>query len=496
MEGIKKTGFYLKLFFWSVMGALTISLISLYCLVRISDLAVGDYRYGYLLYIGRAIEKSNNYRPVSKINVNKVKDPPLPQGDTMNLLKLTEFGPDLGESATNTEKRTRPLLWLASQEGIILSSNTDLALPIDWKDLKLPKKIHGMESNEDNILEPKTFIVKLNTSPTTYLISHNERTLFQGPYLLIQGTHTFTTAALAVFLALSISFYYLRRKSSEARKVLAKLEAGDLKARFEIKRYDEFGNLILDFNRMADEIEKLVKRVQDTEVSRSNLLQELGHDLRTPMTSLTTAFETIKLHHDQLTSEECQEIFAMITTDIRYFKELLDKLTLVATIDGPHYKASTETINLNSLLETEVFSRQIAAGHELNWNLIQNESAPYILGDSHLITRLFRNAFDNASRYAASNITVKINIQKDKVEVLVMDDGPGMTTESLQSFGKRRERRLRKEKDPNDFSLGLGSVIMKTITQVHGGTLEMMNLISQEEIQGACLRVTFQKVQA
>ncbi|WP_408097168.1 ATP-binding protein [Peredibacter sp. HCB2-198] len=474
-----------------------ISLISLYTLVRISDVAVGDYRLGYLLYIGRSIEKSNNYRPVSKINVNKVKDPPLPQGDTLNLLKLTEFGPDLGESATTNEKRTRPLLWLASQEGIILSSNTDAPLPIDWRDLKLPKKIHGMESNESNILEPKTFVVKLNTTPTTYLISHNERTLFQGPYLLIQGTHTFTTAALAVFLALSISFYYLRRKSNEARKVLARLEAGDLKARFEINRYDEFGNLILDFNRMADEIEKLVKRVQDTEVSRTNLLQELGHDLRTPMTSLTTAFETLKLHHDQLSSEDCQEIFAMITTDIRYFKELLDKLTLVATIDGPHYKASTETIDLNSLLQTELYSRQIAAGHVLSWKFVQNDSVtPYILGDSHLITRLFRNAFDNASRYAASNITVKINVQKEKVEVLVMDDGPGLTAESLQSFGKRRERRQRKEKDPNDFSLGLGSVIMKTITQVHGGTIEMMNLISQEEIQGACLKVTFQKAQA
>lgn len=497
MEGIKKTGFYLKLFVLSVVGALTISLISLYCLVRISDLAVGDYRYGYLLYIGRAIEKSNNYRPVSKINVNKVKDPPLPQGDTLNLLKLTEFGPDLGESAAFTEKRTRPLLWLASQEGIILSSNTDVALPIDWKDLRLPKKIHGMESNETNILEPKTFIVKLNTTPTTYLISHNERTLFQGPYLFIQGTHTFTTAALAVFLALSISFYYLRRKSSEARKVLAKLASGDLKARFEIKRYDEFGSLILDFNRMADEIEKLVKRVQDTEVSRSNLLQELGHDLRTPLTSLTTAFETIKLHLELLSQEERQEIFSMITTDIRYFKELLDKLTLVATIDGPHYKSSTEKINLNSLLETEVYSRQIAAGHELNWRLVQNETiSPYILGDSHLITRLFRNAFDNASRYAVNNITVKISVQKDKVEVLVMDDGPGLTAESISSFGKRRERRQRKEKDPEDFSLGLGSVIMKTITQVHGGTIEMMNMMTQEQVQGACLKVTFQKIQA
>jgi methyl-accepting chemotaxis protein len=278
-------------------------------MVRISDMAVGDYRYGYLLYVARTIEKSNIYQPVSKINVNKVKAPPEPAGDSLNLLKITEFGQDFAEEGA--EKRPKPNLWLVSEEGIVLSANNKNPLPIEWKKLRVPKKIHGIESNEEKFgFEPKTFAVKLDTTPVTYIVSRNERALFQGPYLLIQGAHTFTTAALAVFLALSISFYYLRRKSTEARKVLGKLEAGDLKARFEIKRFDEFGNLILDFNRMAEEVERLVMRLRETELSRSNLLQELGHDLRTPLTSLTTAFETLSEYHDQLTTDDRGELFA------------------------------------------------------------------------------------------------------------------------------------------------------------------------------------------
>ncbi|MFP5385513.1 MAG: ATP-binding protein [Bacteriovoracia bacterium] len=488
-----KVFFYFKLFFISIVGALTISLISLYCLVRISDVAVENYRYGYLMYVARVIEKSNNYQPVSKINVNKVNAPPAPTNDSLNLLKITEFGTDIGDPVS--EKMPKPSLWLVSNEGKILSANTSATLPSEWKKLRRPKKIHGIRMNEDKFgIEPKTFIVKLDTTPVTYLVSRNERSLFQGPYLLIQGTHTFTTAALAVFLALSISFYYLRRKSSEARKVLMKLGSGDLKARFEIKKFDEFGSLILDFNRMADEIERLVMRLRETEISRSNLLQELGHDLRTPLTSLNTAFETLNMHHEELSIDEKNELFSMISTDIRYFKDLLDKLTLVATIDGPHYKSSTERIDLSGLLTTELLSRQIGS-QNLNWNFFLEETAtPYILGDSHLITRLFRNAFDNASKFANNNITVKINDLRDKVEVLVMDDGPGLSEEALQSFGKRRERRQRKEKDPDDFSLGLGSVIMKTIAQVHGGHVEMLNILSSGSISGACLKVTFQKI--
>lgn len=489
-----KVPLYLRLFSLSVVGALTISLISIYCFIRLSDMAVAEYRYGYFMYLARAIEKKNNYQPVSKINVNNVDTPPVVQSETsFNLLKLTDFGHDLG--LPGDEASPKPSLWLVGQKGRILSSTTEKPLPIEWETLELPTKTHKLiTSGQNYIWEPKAFILKLDTTPVTYLVSYNDRALIHGPYLFIQGAHTFTTAVFAVFLALSLTFYYLRRKSKESRKVLARLGSGDLKARFEIKRFDEFGNLLIDFNRMADEIERLVVRLQDTEISRSNLLQELGHDLRTPLTSLNTAFETLREHNDLLSPEDRGEIFSMIGTDIRYFKDLLEKLTLIATIDGPHYKSTTEMIDLTNLLETEVSSRQIASGESLKWKLIKpEESAPVILGDNHLITRLFRNAFDNASRYAANQITVTINALKDQVEILVMDDGPGLTEEAIKSFGKRRERRLRKDKDPNDFSLGLGSVIMKTIAQVHGGQLEMMNR-QDSSSSGACLRVKFNRI--
>lgn len=489
-----KVPLYIRLFLFSVVGALSISLISIYSFIRLSDMAVSEYRYGYFMYLARAIEKRNNYQPVSKINVNNVDTPPVVQNDTFNLLKLTDFGHDL--ELPGKESGPKPLLWLVAQKGRILSSTTERPLPIDWETLELPTKTHKLiTTGQDYIWEPKAFILKLDTTPVTYLVSYNDRALIQGPYLLIQGAHTFTTAVFAVFLALSLTFYYLRRKSKESRKVLARLGSGDLKARFEIKRFDEFGNLLIEFNRMADEIERLVVRLQDTEISRSNLLQELGHDLRTPLTSLSTAFETLKEHNEQLTHEERVEVFSMIGIDIRYFKDLLEKLTLIATIDGPHYKSTTEKIDLTSLLEMEVSSRQIASGETLKWELVKpNETAPIILGDNHLITRLFRNAFDNASRYANKKISISINILKDQVEVLVTDDGPGLTEEAIKSFGKRRERRIHKEKDPNDFSLGLGSVIMKTIAQVHGGQIEMMNRKDYLATSGACLKVKFNRV--
>lgn len=481
-----------------MLGALALSLISLFCLMQISEMVVEDYRYGYMLHVGRKVEKTSQKRPLTKINLDEYPPPPLPKADTLSLLKVTELAGSAPEPKPIKSKKVRskvpladkgpkPSLWLVSEEGKILSANTNHPLPKAWSKLPHPRRVHGL-ANTDDFIKPKTFIIKLNTTPRTYLVTHNERSLFQGPFLWIQGLHTFTTAALAVFLALSICFYYLRRKSVEARKVLGKLEAGDLKSRFEIKRFDQFGNLILDFNRMADEIERLVKRLNDTETSRSNLLQELGHDLRTPLTSLGTSFEALKFHSDKMNSEEKDEVFSMIDADIRYFRDLLEKLTIVATIDESHYKVTTTKIDLKSMLETELRNRQTSTGQEINWKLKAHTSNPtHIFGDFHLISRLFKNAFDNAARYAQGKIQVDIYPKKDTLEVVVVDDGPGLNEEALSSFGKRRERRQLKDRDARNYSLGLGSVIMRTIAEVHDGKISMTN----SPDGGACLKVVF-----
>lgn len=478
---------YLKLLLAGVAGALALSLISLVSLVQISDLVVEDYRYGYMMHIGRKIEKLSKNRPISRINLNRMPIPDLPSDDAFDMLKASELtGSPLGEGPV--ANKSKPYLWLVRENGLIVTSNATTPLPESWDQLPHPKKTHLLESNEPSFYLPKTFIMKLSTTPVTYLITHNERSLFQGPFLWIQGLHTFTTTAMAVFIALTISFFYLRRKSREARKVLKSLESGNLKARFEIKTFDQFGNLIGDFNRMADEIERLVRRLHDTETSRSNLLQELGHDLRTPLTSLGTSVEALKLYSQQMSLEERDEFFTMIDSDIRYFKELLDKLTIIATIDESHYKINTEKIDLAEFLELEIKTRQTASREGLHWNLnLDNQRKSKISGDFHLIQRLFKNAFDNAARYATSCINVELVTKDEVIEVNVTDDGPGLSTEALNSFGKRRERRLLKDREVRNFSLGLGSVIMKTIAEVHDANLIIVN----SPRGGASLKVAF-----
>jgi K+-sensing histidine kinase KdpD len=310
-----------------------------------------------------------------------------------------------------------------------------------------------------------------------------------GPLFLTPIILTFGTVVIALAIALSLIFYYLRKKSLEARQVLARLESGDLKARFKIERFDQSAGLILDFNRMAEEIEKLVMRLHTVESTRKNLLQELGHDLRTPLTSMNTAFETLKNYSDKMSGGDKQEMYDLISSEISYFKELLEKLITIASLDEPHYKKETEIIDVKELLAGELRTRVSASDKKIEWSLLETGSRTLVVGDVHLILRLFKNALDNAARYANHAVRVEIQNVDSFLQVRVIDDGSGLSEKNLQSFGTRRDYHGRQKDSKAHFSLGLGSVIMKTIAELHSGTIQIENLGSEGRVQGAMLTI-------
>lgn len=529
---------YLKVFLASISAALILSVISLLCLIKFSDLSFRAHRLNLMQFIARSIETNPNGlvlpdfpfspsrggQPPRRPEEGRGWPPPPPRfGSAGNPgfpppppedMMGRPPGPPMGPPPPGGMMMGRPPgpppggpefpeFWIISESGDVLSGDKT-RLPKAITALPKPTDVHGFSSTDRfwNFFD-RTSLMRLDHEPGAYLVIFERRNPFRGPLFFTQGIFTFATVVVALFFALTITFYYLRKKSEEARSVLLRLERGDLKARFEIKPFDEFGGLLLDFNRMAFEIERLVNRVRETESARSNLLSELGHDLRTPLTSLTTSFETLKFHFNKMTVSDRNEIFTMITAEVEYFKELLEKLMTIAELDEPHYKKSTDIIDLSSLVQQELRFRQSSnqSGKEWTFSAEALDGQPAaVLGDSYLMLRLLKNALDNASRYAKTkvHVAVKNHTGSDPhgyIEISIADDGPGLDEAGLANFGKRQERRKRREESTGlNFSLGLGSVIMKIIAELHGGYLEVANIESERGVQGAVLKVMIPKV--
>lgn len=494
--------FYLKSLVLGIGLALLLSLLALLGLSRVADLGASQHREEFFGFLAESLEQKIaglSDGDIRKMDMRELLEPGPPGFGSRGNGRFGSGHPpfpmppppprdDFGPGMPPPPGPRRPGgprfdFWIVDKDGQVLQSRGQQSLEFDWAQATKPTEPRKVVARDDFFrIQPGTYIVLLDRTPSTYLVIQEGRRFFQGPMLMAQVLTTFATVLAALILSASITFVYLRRKSSEARGVLRRLEQGDLKARFEIKRLDEFGSLLLDFNRMADEIERLVSRLHAAESARKELLQELGHDVRTPLTSLTTSFETFRQHHHQMTEAQRNEIGDMIGAEIEYLKELIEKLMQIASIDEPHYKRSTERLDLHALLEAEIRGRSQTSPHR--WSLAGGSAC--VMGDPHLILRLFKNAFDNAARFAQREVAVDVVREAGGVLVRVLDDGSGLSSADLESFGKRREQRIRREGSRLNFSLGLGSIIMKTIAELHEGRVEIVN---RDGGAGAELRV-------
>jgi len=159
----------------------------------------------------------------------------------------------------------------------------------------------------------------------------------------------------------------------------------------------------------------------------------------------------------------------------------VEDLFFIAELDEPRYKASTKRINVAELLSSEIKLRQAQAAQQCKWSFTGlpdgNQSQSWILGDPQLIRRLFKNALDNAAKYAKSAVHVQLAQTESMLEVKIEDDGKGILEGQAAAFGTRRAHRF--THGQNELSLGLGSVIMKTIAEMHDGRIEIHNRATQ-----------------
>lgn len=307
----------------------------------------------------------------------------------------------------------------------------------------------------------------------------------------------FIAITVAIFLASIVSlfflFYSMRERASLARQVIDNLKKGNLKSRFPIKRVDEVGQLMVEFNHMADEIELLVSRIKAGEEARINLLQELAHDLRTPVASLKSMLETLHMKREGLDQRLYEELTSLSIKEIDYFARLVEDLLLLAQVTEPKYSIKKSEMDIVELIDGEIeniATRYSAMGRDIRFQREFPQPALELKCDPHLMKRLVRNALENAYSFAKGNVSVAIRIDDEPAggfaSIVVIDDGPGLSSEALAAFGEKRITRVITEGGDGRVSVGLGSVIMKAVVGLHEGKLSVRNLYSESgAIQGA-----------
>lgn len=228
-------------------------------------------------------------------------------------------------------------------------------------------------------------------------------------------------------------------------------------------------NALVDSTCMAISEEKAVEK------SKDELIANLSHDLRTPLTSIIGYMSLLKMHQNSMLPAQRQEYLNIVFDKSLQMKSMTNDLFEYATLNFSHdKKLELEQIKISSLIE------QIAAGFALEAEKkqidIKTSCEPQdleIAVDVKKIVRMFNNLISNAVKYGvgAKNIYVSVKkISNDMVQIIVSNDGQAIPQDAL---GKLFDRfyRVEESRSPKTGGSGLGLAITKTIVEMHHGTI-------------------------
>lgn len=336
---------------------------------------------------------------------------------------------------------------------------------------------------------PPPFEVFASNKPETFFVSIFEAPRMPPPrnLMLITVIALIACTFISVGIALLYQFSKYRERATEAFEVLNQLKAGNLSVRMPVKKIDELAPLVTAFNHMADDLERMVENLRKADLARRQLLQDLAHDLRTPLTSLNAFFEILQHSSQKITEAERQEMLSLCFIEVEYFGRLVEDLLFLAQITEPKYSAGTEEINLYERIKEQVniFKTRYP---NLKFQIVlpQENPQPLIMGSAKLIDRLLRNAFENSTSFAKSQLRIELTEQGDEISIGLIDDGPGFSESALKEFGtKKASRVVSGDLEHKRISVGIGSVIMKEIAQLHSGSLKVENVYDTEGVAGA-----------
>ncbi|MDQ0214512.1 signal transduction histidine kinase [Oikeobacillus pervagus] len=289
---------------------------------------------------------------------------------------------------------------------------------------------------------------------------------------------------LLIFIPLSILFFFLltKRYSTYFNKIsngIRYLARGDFQHQVEIQSNDEFSDIANDINLASEKLKEAIVRGDFSESSKDQLVVNLAHDLRTPLTSVLGYLDII-LKDESLTKEQVRHFLMIAFTKSQRLEKLIDELFEITKMNYGMLPVDKKRFNLTDLLNQ--LNEELYPVYENN-HLIARLNCPThlpILGDGDLLARLFENLITNAIRYGYDGQYVDINgsIVGNEIVVQVMNYGDRIPPDDLphlfDMFYTGDKARTHREE-----STGLGLFIAKNIAERHNGSITARSNVIQ-----------------
>lgn len=296
------------------------------------------------------------------------------------------------------------------------------------------------------------------------LLFYRPGTMIVLLYVLL-GIGVFSVSFL---LLQSRSMRYISRISSAMREIAE----GDLNITLDVEGDDEFADMAENLNNMVEELRQLMDRERESERTKNELITNVAHDLRTPLTSIIGYLEL--LSSPVKLNEEMQKKYLDITyKKSKRLQKLIEDLFGFTKLNYGKISMKVSKVDIVKLLSQmlEEFYPNFMEKN-LAYELQSNVTAKVITADGNLLARLFDNLINNAIKYGSEGkkIIVKVDATDTVVTVSVTNFGYVIPKEELPLLFEKFYR-VEQSRSVNTGGTGLGLAIAKNIVDMHGGTI-------------------------
>ncbi len=214
----------------------------------------------------------------------------------------------------------------------------------------------------------------------------------------------------------------------------------------------------------------MAERIQTLLTAERRLLQDVSHELRSPLTRLAFALELAEEGKDR------EDALARARRENEQMAVLVDELLKLTRAEGDPANRLLSTVSLRDLLEELVDTCSLEADAQDCRLVCRMEGHALVRGQPELLRRAIDNILRNAIRHAPAGTSVEITLklEGERASIVVRDFGAGAPAELLEHL-VRPFFRVETDRDRASGGVGLGLAIAERAVRVHQGALTLRN---------------------
>jgi two-component system sensor histidine kinase VanS len=281
----------------------------------------------------------------------------------------------------------------------------------------------------------------------------------------------------------TVTFLLLQEKSmryiSRISDAMQSISQGDLNITVDIEGDDEFSVMAASLNKMVEDLRGLMDKEREAERTKNELITNIAHDLRTPLTSIIGYLELLS-GETKLDPEVQKKYIGIAYVKTKRLEKLIEDLFGFTKLNYGKismHVAKVDVVKLLSQLLEEFYPSFV--DKNLSYELQSNVPAQMISADGNLLARLFDNLINNAIKYGADGkrILVKVHGSEELVTIQVINYGYVIPEEELPLIFNKFYR-VEQSRSTNTGGTGLGLAIAKNIVDMHGGIIHVTSDLS------------------